>query len=427
MKKLFALLLVALLVTAGSYFFYLHQVEKRIEQVARQFSQVGGKLEYRDVLIALNGDIRIEDLFVRMPGRPLAFEIDRIALHTGGVMGVHSLARETRENRMPRELGLSVEGLTLSLSRLAGRGTQLFSADGCGEREGFSEADLREMGYTDLVTDLSLNYRLVGGATQVVFDLEAQMRRMVGLNLNLELALDSPSRNMGAVAMAMRSARLLYSTLEYRDLGWAERVSEFCTRVAGTDREAYRAARLEAWDQLWLELGFEPAPELTEEYRAFVQQPRRLRLTLDPRVDLGASDLATRPPRQLLPYVSLKAAANDRPLIPVELEPTGAPAQSEPGPAESSSDPQAAQTATEPEESGSRRRLDEPRERREVAVVELGEHLNRKVELEMQDDQTLRGRLVAVGERRLRLQRQLSGGYFVQPVKLKEIERAYLH
>src|SRR5690554_5152264 len=112
MKRLLLGLLLALAVVAlGGHYYYERQVEKRVEAAARTVSQMGGHLAYREVAIALNGDIRVDDLEVRIPGLPSTISIERVALHTGGITALHQLAMDARNQRVPPALGFSVDGL----------------------------------------------------------------------------------------------------------------------------------------------------------------------------------------------------------------------------------------------------------------------------------------------------------------------------
>ncbi len=426
MKRiLIGLLIVLAVVALGGHYYYERQVEKRVENAARLIGQMGGNLDYREVSIELSGDISVEDIALRVPGFPVAISIDRAAVHTGGVLGVHRLALDAREQRLPTGLGVSFEGIRIPLSSVTqANGSDAvdgFSAAGCGDRRDFSALDIVNMGYSEFVMDTRIDYRLVGDGELLSVTIDTLMRKMHNTRVELDFSLGAPSRHAPAVLMAMRNAEILAVAIDYQDMGYAQRIMEFCTEDTGMDRATYVAQHLDAWQDIWKHYGLVAGPEMIKAYEQFVANPDELRLRLKPHGSLYAEDLSSLSPELLLQYLQIQVSVNQGALAPLDLRVMD----------ETASQAWRAERRAQSGESDSTIRLpgttesSAPDDRR-IAVENLRNYPEAMVELRLTNGRTLEGVIHAFGDGRLHLQRFQSGGYLIQPVNYSDIEEAYL-
>lgn len=425
MKRLLLGLLLALAVVAlGGHYYYERQVEKRVEAAARTVSQMGGHLAYREVAIALNGDIRVDDLEVRIPGLPSTISIERVALHTGGITALHQLAMDARNQRVPPALGFSVDGLRVPLASVTQENgisvTDQFAAAGCGGRDRFSALDLVKMGYSEFVMDNRVDYRLVGGGELLNITLLTATRGMNDVRVELELSLGAPSRLAPAVALAMRNAELLNVRVEAQDQGYARRIIGFCTEQTGLGREAFLAQHLSAWEDVWHRFGLMAGPSTLEAYEQYLNNPDRLLLQARPSARLKASEWAGLSPDMVLNYLSMEVGVNGRAPQPLDIQVMDDAAARDWQAQEQARAEAAGETPDEvpmaPTTEGDKR----------IPVNELRTYRDARVELTLSNGRTLRGEIRAVEAQRLQLQRFQRGGYVIQPVDYADITEAYL-
>lgn len=423
------ILLVAVVVFGGNYY-YTQKIAEKLDQASMMVAGMGGDLEYRDIDITLKGEVRIEGLFMRMPGMGGALNMDQILVHTGNPLGVHALAMDIRERRLPKTLGVSFEGVRLPMSANSqlgnGGGFDTLAAAGCGDRSGFGVNDLMDMGYSGLVVDTRVDYRFIGGGQLLNVEMESDFEGMNRIRMAAELSLGANSLNSAAVGMAMTNAELLNLSLEYIDRGYAERVLAFCQEETGMNRPAYIAHHLSAWQTQLNQLGFEPGSNLTDAYRTFLNEPDQLSLTVKPSGALSAGELTQLTPDMLLAHLQTELSVNhesvgrldlsvldsgallDRPVVGADESREETPAVHQPSVFESKEEP-------EPQ----------PAQRR-VAIDNLGRYLERDVAVQLNDGKTLEGHIQSVHELSLQFKHFRNGGYVIMPIQYRDIEAVYL-
>lgn len=424
-KVIIGLILLAAVVLLGGHYYYAQQIGKRLDNAAMVVSGMGGELEYRDIKITLDGEVRIEGLFFQMPGMGGALNVDRVALHTAGPLGVHALAMDIRDQQVPKTLGVSFEGVRFPLSSGAAMspvGFGAFTAAGCGDRTGFGTSELVRMGYSGLVMDGRVDYRFIGGGQLLNITVDSQFRDMHRTEVSMELSLGASSLNAMAVGVAASNAELLGLNIDYQDMGYAKRVIEFCQNETDLDRQAFIAQHLEAWQQMWQRLGFVAGPTMTEAYRNFLAEPDQLSLSIEPSGELSMDELSRSSPEMMLYQLRTTLSVNHEEVGRLDL------AVREGGPlvveteTETTAGGSSATAGTNPETSSA----DTTAGGQRVALDNLGQHLNRDVELHLQDGRTLKGRVEEVRETSLQFKRFHGGGYVIQPIPYDDIEAVYL-
>lgn len=321
---LISLMLVAALVVGGRWF-YNQQLEQRLDGQAQALQRLGGELSYASVALAPNGDIHIDELQLRLPEYAEFLSIERVRVHTGGLIDFHRVALELYNQRLPKSLGLSIEGLRLSpgsayYRKLIGpvTGTQSrFTTAGCGARSGFSARDLEQMGYTRLVLDSEWHYQL----TERGMDLRGEMntRQMHRLSTRLSLALEMPDRDLTRAGVALLGSRLRALHLTYHDQGLTQRVMNFCQAETGLNAEEFQARHLQAWQEAWHHQGLVAGEDMVEAYRDLLQQPDHWRVGIDPANPLPLGLLLGAAPERWLRQLELSVSVNEVPAVPVEL------------------------------------------------------------------------------------------------------------
>jgi uncharacterized protein YjiS (DUF1127 family) len=326
-RLIIGVLVVVVLVVFGGNFYYARQLEKQLDEMAAGLQMLGGNLMYGNVAVGLGGDARIEDVLLFAPGFGEQLHIDRVVLRTGSVVGVHRLGADLRNQRLPERLGLSIEGMRLptggenyrQLDMLSAHGGESVSVAGCGERTHFNARDLINMGYTELVMDTHLDYRLLDRNTTLEISGRTLTRDLHEVSLKLDLGINPGSRDLTAIGMAMAGAELQALTVDFLDQGYVGRALEFCQKETGLTRGEFLERHLEAWQEAWQDKGFVAGANFVAAYRQFLERPGHFGVGLNPANPFSLMQLAAIPPELLVYQLQAELWVNHSPAGRLDL------------------------------------------------------------------------------------------------------------
>jgi len=159
-------------------------------------------------------------------------------------------------------------------------GTASGAPTACEAGTGFTLADMRKMGYEELLANIRADY--------------AYDRRGRGLSTYLKLEIQDvfemtlegriPASDVVFNVSRMRGVpKLSDLTLTLRDLSWSSRFNKYCAGVLGISEAQYVDKRVEESRQALLAVGFEPSPALLSGLRRFARGTASLTLSLNPR------------------------------------------------------------------------------------------------------------------------------------------------
>jgi hypothetical protein len=419
MKRLLLAVLALAVLVVGSNFYYAHQARKQLEAVANVLRAMGGKLEYDELRVTLGGNVEIDKIRLAAPGSDDTLLIERVALKTGSILGIHKLALDARKKRLPEALNVSVEGLLLPLGTLAYQQTNLMAMEyseylllsGCGDYTEIGDDELEKMGYGDLVSvDIHSGYRLMNGGQWVEMETHTRMEGMSVSSTQLDFSLNAKSRDLDSLGKALMSAKLSEVTIHYQDGGYLQKLFTFCQQASGASAAEFADLHVEAWESAWEDLGFGVGEEVVAAYRQFVARPDELRISARPLDDIGLKQIADLAP-ELFPYQFLiDVQINGTALGRLDLQPL--------------QEEQAAEVAP-----GSLVPIPVARNKAIPIALEqeaMLSQLNQEVRLKLKSGRRLEGRIREVTAEGLQLHSYKSGGSMLIPVTFNQIEEAFL-
>lgn len=422
MKKVLVGVAVIGLGMAGTNYYYTHQIQKHLESAANMMRAMGGFLEYGDVSITLGGDVEIDRVRFMVPTQAESISLDRIALRTDGIFGIHKLAADIRKKRLPEKLALALEGITVpvggdtyrQMNTLASEMNENLLTAGCGERKLFSDADIAAMGFGELVkVDSITEYRLMNDGQWFELEGKTTVQGMNEVTIKTDFSLDAASRDLTALGAAIGNIRFNELILDYQDMGYVRKILDFCAEETGLPETEFRAHHLAAWQETLAEFGFAPSSNLVAGYSQFLENPQRFRLTLKPADDFDLSKLAEIEP-EMLPYLfNTRLAVNGTDMGALELSSVAKPT------------PATAVAPLKPvDNTDARRRGNRPPT--QVAIEELRNHLNAEVSLQLANGRTIEGRIIEVGNDNLQIHSYQPTGHMTIPVNFSQISEAYV-
>ncbi len=428
-----AIAVVALLVVGGLYFHQVGKIENQLENLARQLDPLGW-LSWDRVVIDPRGQVRIDRLeFTARQGRD-TISTDRVELHAQNLFALLSIGRELEAGRLPESLGLRVRGLSIPVdSALAAPlGTAFlpglpFPGAGCGDYDPFEFSDLAELDYWSVALDLSLDYRFADQDRDLELTLSSRMPQLGDFWSQALIALETPTRSLIELQPQIDSLRLRAASLEYLDLGYYPRLTEFCASHRDLDEAEWRQAHLDAWNARWQARGLEPHRHVQGGYAHFLDTPESVRIEILPEAPVS---LATQEISRLADSdLGATFAINEGTKMALRFVPGVDPPdeqtrQAEPGTRSTTDTEPAADRhlPTRPEQ------LDEIHlgplpSWREIEIGQAESFTGYQAIIHHHDGSRLRGRIDAVDEGQLHLRIRTSGGEFVRPIAFETVAR----
>lgn len=435
MKKYLLIAVLGLVALAlGMNWYYTREIRQQLDRLSAAVAMFG-QLTYDGVHLSPTGSIHIDELEFRprQAGLP-EVGVERVSLDTGGLTDVIALKGRLESGELPPELGIRIRGLSLPFDALpdtaavqdSGASIGLpFAAAGCDGRRVFDLDDLARMDYLRWIADVEMHYRIVDRGARLEPLMRVRNRDAADLTLEAELDLRAGSMSAAAIMAAAQRADLRSFSLRYEDLGFYDRMLDFCADETDMTRAEYVQHHVQAWRTRWSQVGGEPRPELVEAYRDFIESPDRLRIATRSQYSVPVLGIGQYSLPAFLARMDTTVVVNASEPVPVALDPvTTAPrtaaapeadAQSGSAPAEAA--PSVAGASSRASSSGAG-----PRWTR-VQVDALGTHVGRRIRID-RDDQRHVGVLEAVEPDRIRIRVQGVGGYYVRPLDRAAIASA---
>jgi hypothetical protein len=209
---------------------------------------------YDHVVATMGGELRIEDVTVRMPQFQDDITIESAGLQTPGFLFL--LGFDQRKLEVPERLGIALRGMRFDadadfvreldkLQKVPAADFDPTPADECATSYGSRSDTLRRLGYHEVIADLEMAFRQQ--ASQVVMSFGMAVADMYEFDVELTLdGLTDPTQ-------VVRGARPLLAggRLDYVDRSLNDRIMKYCTGLdistedvlAAQLREAHRVAR----------------------------------------------------------------------------------------------------------------------------------------------------------------------------------------
>ena len=416
MKRVVLVLLVA--AVAGVFFANYRitsEVEEQLETSKRALTMFGD-FSWQDVSVSPMGAVSVTGLRFRPHGLEEDYRVDEVRFETAHLLELYRIAFELDQREIPDEMHMVVSGLRIDLDSNLFRDMEAGAAGqsnllsrlvtaGCGDRHYFSVDDYIAMGYGESVSDMTLGYRMSHSGTRMNLDLDLVSRGMVRVATDMAVDLN-PTAAFNAETVS--DAKVSRVKVAITDAGLNDRRHDFCAGEAGVARGAYPEHHLQAWMDQWQRQGLQPGDALVEAWRRFsAGTSDTLVLAIDPYPSLDAND---------------RAISADPSYLSGRLNPTVAVAGQDPTSFSISSVEPLVEAVARQDAQTNEPQVSDPLD----ISRRLHEHLNRDVRLVLTDGSRIEGRIKAIRNGRLQLNRRLHGGHMVVPIPLARVQSAHL-
>jgi hypothetical protein len=392
---------------------YAHwRVNSHLEELARILSPYA-ELRWDGISTELAGSIEVSGVTIAPRALPEDIAIESVRLDTGDPRLLFSgLPRRAQET--PEKLKVAVRGLRIPLSGSLldsleqGKGGK--RADACGPAGMPGPAMLAAMGVPALELDVGADLEAPRG--------EGRMR--LAFNYATR-GLDQMDAAVAIGGVDQGLPNLREATVRYQPNAEAyARMTDYCARRRGSDREAYlRALAIESEAAFVERFGVAPGPGLRDAIARFLQQPGEVKVVLRPDAELVLVPGANRSLRYWIDAAGLALYVNGQLVEDLSVGPAAASAATVTADGETSRALSGAERepTTTAAASG-------PASFRERPLADIGKFIDHRVRVHTRDGKPPReGRLKNVDGVQADIDQRHSGGHLVAHVRLEQISR----
>jgi hypothetical protein len=308
------LLLAVAVVGVGGYFgaklYVQHKAAEDLDALldqARPFVDI----RYGQVVATIDGELRAEDVTIKMPKFADELRIDSVGVLTPGFLFL--LGFDRSELEFPEYLGIELTGLHASadadfmstfdaLYEQQVAGMELTAADRCASTYGMTPAALRRLGYYEVVADFNASFRAVEGRLVVQFGAAIEDMYEFDAEVTLDGVTDPAAMARGVLPL------LVGGRLDYFDRSLNERIVKHCSDEQVT-REDVIAAQVREIQAIALENGMELDAMLIEPYTDFLLGKQRFTLVAAPHKPVDLTRVSLYKPSDVPNLLNLTAEA----------------------------------------------------------------------------------------------------------------------
>lgn len=375
------------LVYGGAKLYVAHSIGDAADKITAMLAPVAD-IKYQGTTSSLfGGMVGLTGVTVHSLRDDNFYRIGAIKIRSDSIFALMGL--DIVRGRVPKTFDVELDDLSMPLSGelldkahgdlgLMGDLHTPFGVLGCGDRSGFSESDLAQMGIDQITTGMNMAVRREPAQNAIRMTLHVDTP---GVNaVDAAVSLVAPAGVLSARSVTRHAPLLKSLTFAFRDQGWHARVAKFCTAQTGMTRTAYLAAHVAAVKAALARMGFRVGNDLFAAYRRFLGVGGSMQLAIAPQspVDLSTLDLYT--VQEAIDYLAPTLQVNGR--MVKRLQVARIKTRSAPS---TMADVAAAATSH-----GSYR---------EIPFDSLRRYVGRRVRLTTYSDHVFAGRLLSMGER----------------------------
>ena len=292
----------------GAKYYVQYKTAKDLDAMLVQVRPFVG-IEYDEVVATLDGELRVEDVTIRMPEFDDPFTIDAVGLQTPGFLFL--LGFDRRKLEIPERLGIVLSGIRMStdadfmraveeLSKAEVETVALTEADKCASSAGFTPGMLRRLGYQQIVADVSLSYRRDGNKLVMSVGTDVENMYDVDVEFTLEGIQDPTAMVRGAKPL------FVGGRVDYVDRSLNGRIMTYCAEQQVTPEDVI-AVQLREVHDLARQSGMELDALIIQPYTDFLLGKQRFTLISQPPKPIDLTRLSLYKPSDVPNLLNLTA------------------------------------------------------------------------------------------------------------------------
>ncbi len=427
MKKLFLGILfatVAIVITFKGYIWF--KVYSELSQLKEQlaphamikydwiFSSFDGEVGVRGVEITpylLKGTITIDELSLKVADAATLFKL-------GDTLSRHSLPDQLnvrmRNMSLPLKSDIATFANSFDASIADNQSTfNPFGVYSCGDTAVVTGDELKTMGYDNFTVSSDIGYRLNPVDQTLTVSAVADSESMGRSELTINLGVSESAMNL--VLAAQRLPDLNSLTWEFHDAGYFRRLSFYCGKKTGTERNVYVTQAANEWDADLQDHGITLNRSLVDAYRQYILDGGLLRVDIRPDRDIDYSALSLFSANDIVNMLNLRIKINNEWLSDLSLKLDDNKVARLFG-------EEKAVNVPKPSDQTAPAIPQEPVKRYQAISIDEVEHfLKYPVQVELDSGKLVEGTVIAVDEHIIEVEQVVTGGRVSYPLRKRNI------
>lgn len=308
-----------------------YSTKNALENFSRQ-SAGFVELKYQNITSSIKGSVSVNKLTVFLPLFKESIHIRRVRLSTDNVLTLLSLTSKFKSKEIPKSLGLLIEGVKIDLNNKLLNPPQetpqtpleRFNTLACGDILRFDEKTLKQMGYTDITTDININYLYDPLAKTLQLNFYENIERFFSLDLSAQIKGISKIPKGSDIAMGMVSPQSLPTlgkvkfTLE--DDSFITRKVNFCAKQNKSNQQTYISKHVKMADKFLQQMGIKLHKSLIDAYQKSLTHPGNIVLSLDFSGITNVMELSEFLLDDILSQLETEVLVNNKSITPISIQ-----------------------------------------------------------------------------------------------------------
>ena len=324
---LIALPIALVLIVGGLWAYLWYSTKQQVDQLvaaAKPFADIS----YREIAISPAGSVGVNRVQIIINALNDSVRVGSIRLKAPNLLALLDIRSALSAGRLPAALTLALEQIEVSLDGgLLGASDATpaqrspfgdLDALGCGPTHSLGGAEWREMGYSNLISNIEIGYRLNPAQNGIELQIDSDTRDWAAINLMLGLT--TPSARPSILDLATTATpKLTQFTAMVRDGGFNQRRNDYCAKKAGKPVETYIAEHARLVVERLQANGIYLGPGLIEAYRNYLAVGSQVALTLTPPVPIDPREFQFYKPDDVIKLMGLALKVNDKPVSDLSI------------------------------------------------------------------------------------------------------------
>ncbi|OOZ39103.1 hypothetical protein BOW53_12885 [Solemya pervernicosa gill symbiont] len=421
MRILITILMLPLLAYGGVKGYLWYDFKSKVDEAIAGVAPFVD-IKYESVHTDLRGEVGLNKVVIQPKMAPDVIELAELRLKAPNILYFLDVSKRVNEGKMPELLGMSLTDLKLDLDSdllrsMAQMQAQAEAASGvepqtsmdalgCGDVRSFGVAELQQMGYSELVSNVEMQFEFDESDNTFTIDLNGNSDGLYSFEVNTQFQMDPNA--MAGVAMGMVGPQVNRLRLDFNDHGYAKSRNAFCAAKGGGEVEAYVDRHIALLAE---EMGANFSENAVKTYRNFMLKGGTLSIATYPAVGTDFTGLALYTPRQAIAMLGMEITINGTLITEEELgwldEKT------------------LEKHRVEAEEAARQKEIEAAVKKRKtvrtIGLAELTQYIDWRITLNMADGEIHKGRLEAYDGNNVIVRKRLHGGTISYPVVAADV------
>lgn len=316
-RKVLLVLVVPIAVFLAMKLYLHHRVAKTVDMML-QPAQMVAKVEYESITSSIGGKIGVTGIVVTPYSVDDQIRVDEVAVKFPSFWYLWNLEERLESKQPPESFRVSVSGIEIATRGAIAKqlesaafanasSAELAAYENCVTRVTKLPTQWSLLGYDKLVSSVHFGYAFDPTEGELVLDVSIEQQGAA--QMGGEIAVPLESFDVMSVTAALSDPTLLWGKMHLRDLGYVEKIFDYCDGT-GTERDETTELLVAELTDVFGVLPLTPNEQMLEAYAGYVAGADELTLTMNPYEPKKLSYLTLYAPEDVPALLNIRAQIN---------------------------------------------------------------------------------------------------------------------